>query len=133
MEAPDDFPFDVSFEVTQNRTSDTNNTNNTTTNNTNNTTNSIIFSVRQSNISYRNYHRKEVYDDVNNITVTYRCYAEKTEISMSFLIGTLDKKKIIFLNGNGWTDDEQKMDFLASYKELPKNDKNLIISFILGV
>lgn len=122
MEAPDDFPFDVSFNVTSNATS-----------NEPSNDSIIIFSTGQSNVSYRNYHKKEVYDDVNNITTTYRCYAEKTESSISFLIGTLDKKKIIFLNGNGWTDDEQKMDFLASYKELPKHDKNLIISFILGV
>jgi hypothetical protein len=114
MEAPDDFPFDVSFNTTSDGTI-------------------IIFSAGQSNVSYRNYHKKEVYDDVNNITTIYRCYAEKTETSMSFLIGTLDKKKIIFLNGNGWTDDEQKMDFLDSYKELPKHDKNLIISFIIGL
>lgn len=121
MEAPDDFPFDVSFNVTSNES------------NALDVSTTIIFSVGQSNITYRNYDPKEVYDDVNNITTTYRCYSEKTEVSMSFLIRTLDKKKIIFLNGNGWTDDEQKMDFLASYKELPKHDKNLIISFILGV
>jgi len=125
MEAPDNFPFDVSFNVTDNLTTDVYNALDLST--------TIIFSVGQSNISYRNYHRKEVYDDVNNITTTYRCYSEKTEASMSFLIGTLDKKKIIFLNGNGWTDDEQKTEFLASYKELSKHDKNLVISFILGI
>jgi hypothetical protein len=110
MEAPGDFPFDVLFNQ-----------------------DSIIFSIGQSNISYRNHQRKEVYDDINNITTMYRCYSEKTELSMSFLIGTLDKKKIIFLNGNGWTDDEQKIDFIASYKELSNQDKNLVISFIFGV
>lgn len=114
MEAPDDFPFDVSFDTTLNA-------------------NTIFFSVGQSNISYGNYHCKKVYDDVNNITTTYRCYFEKTILSISFFIGTLDKKKNIFLNGNGWTYDEQKMDFFASYKELLENDKKLIISFILGI
>ena len=110
MEAPDDFPFDISVNE-----------------------NSITFSINQTHINYRNYHQKEVLDDINNITEPYKCYSEKNEVNMSFLICTLDKKKVICLCGNGWTEDEQKNDFLYSYKELSKNDKNLIINFIVGM